>query len=130
MGLSIDDLRNGVDPEQLTAKFQEGAELFNRGEYFACHEVWEDVWRELKGENRTFLQALIQVAVGLYHAGRGNASGAESLLKRGIGRLEKFAPEYAGVRVGALLEDVDKLRAGGERPRLEYDRARVRQDLL
>lgn len=119
-----------MDPEQLTAKFHEGAELFNRGEYFACHEVWEDVWRELKGENRTFLQALIQVAVGLYHAGRGNASGAESLAKRGIRRLEKFAPEYAGVRVGALLEDVDKWRAGGERPRLEYDRARVRQDLL
>lgn len=109
--------------QALAAKFDEGAALFNRGEYFACHEAWEDVWRELKGENKVFVQGLIQVAVGLYHASRGNEHGAASLLKRGIGRLERFAPEYAGVQVRALLADVARWRAGGAKPTLEYGNA-------
>jgi predicted metal-dependent hydrolase len=119
-----------VDKEQLAARFDQGAKLFNAGEYFACHEAWEDVWRELKGENKIFVQALIQVAVGLYHASRGNERGAASLLKRGIRRLEKFAPEYAGVRAGALLADVAAWRTGVARPRLEYDRARMSRELI
>jgi uncharacterized protein len=98
----------------LMARFEEGAALFNSGDYFACHEAWEDVWRELRGDERLFLQALIQVAVGLYHASRWNVAGARGLFSRAVARLERFAPEYAGIDVQGLLAQVSPWRAAVE----------------
>jgi predicted metal-dependent hydrolase len=113
-------------------KFDEGAALFNSGEYFACHEAWEDVWRELQGNPRLFVQGLIQVAVGLYHASRWNTAGARGLFTRGVARLERFAPEYAGVDVSGLLAQLSPWRAAVETreelpagPRLDYDAQRL-----
>ena len=98
----------------LMAKFEEGVALFNSGDYFACHEAWEDVWRELTGDERLFVQGLIQIAVGLYHAGRWNVAGARGLFSRAVARLERFAPNYGGVDVRALLAQVGPWRAAIE----------------
>jgi predicted metal-dependent hydrolase len=100
--------------QSLAGRFDEGAALFNSGDYFACHEAWEDVWRELHGERRLFVQGLIQIAVALYHATRWNTAGARGLFSRGVARLERFAPEYCGVNVGALLADIAPCRAAAE----------------
>ena len=120
----------------LNEKFDEGAALFNSGEYFACHEAWEDVWRELQGDPRLFVQGLIQVAVGLYHASRWNTAGARGLFTRGVARLERFTPEYAGVNVRALLAAVAPWRAAIELreelpagPVLNYDREQTSRAL-
>jgi predicted metal-dependent hydrolase len=68
----------------------------------------------LHGDERRFVQGLIQIAVGLYHAGRWNAAGARGLFARAVKRLEGFAPEYAGVQVSALLAEVAPWRAAVE----------------
>ena len=99
---------------ELPAKFEEGAALFNAGDYYACHEAWEDVWRELTGDERLFLQGLIQIAVGLYHAGRWNVAGARGLFSRAVAKLERFTPEYGGVDVSSLLAQVGPWRAAIE----------------
>lgn len=98
----------------LMARFEEGAALFNAGDYFACHEAWEDVWRELTGDERLFVQGLIEIAVGLYHASRWNVAGARGLFSRAVARLERFVPEYGGVDVQELLEHVRPWRAAVE----------------
>src|SRR5690242_13966201 len=95
-----------TDQQTLLARFEEGATLFNAGQYFDCHEAWEDVWRELHGDERRFVQGLIQIAVGLYHASRWNVAGARGLFARAVARLEGFAPDYGGVQVSALLSQV------------------------
>lgn len=84
------------------SRFERGVELFNAGEYFAAHEVLEDVWRPAAGEERRFLQGLIQIAVALHHYSNGNLAGARSLFKRGASKLEDLPPDYCGVRAGAL----------------------------
>jgi len=43
-----------------------GIALFNRERFFECHEVLEEAWLKASGEQRTFLQGLIQVAVAFY----------------------------------------------------------------
>jgi hypothetical protein len=73
----------------LPSGFWHGIDLFNEREFFECHEVLEDVWREQTDPERTLTQGIIQIAVGLYHAGRDNFVGAEKLLIRGIERVEK-----------------------------------------
>ena len=52
----------------LPQRLEQGRVAFNRGEYFEAHELWEDVWRELAGAERIFVQGLIQIAAGLHLA--------------------------------------------------------------
>jgi predicted metal-dependent hydrolase len=79
------------------------SELFNRKQYFECHDLLEDAWTGTRGAERDFLQALIHIAVGMYHVAAGNHKGAMSQLGAGIGALEAFRPEREGLDVDQLL---------------------------
>src|SRR3972149_5447816 len=59
-----------------------GMERFNAGEFFEAHEVWEDLWIEVNGEEKAFYQGLIQAAVALHHARADNPGGARKLYER------------------------------------------------
>ena len=85
---------------------EEGLDLIRRGEYFAAHEVLEDVWRASAADERDFYQGLVHVAVAWYQAGRGNRVGCERQLEKAARRLGPFAPEHRGVDVAAALERV------------------------
>jgi hypothetical protein len=49
------------------ATFAEGVELFNAGEYYACHDVLEGLWNDSPEPRRSILHGILQCAVGLYH---------------------------------------------------------------
>jgi predicted metal-dependent hydrolase len=70
-------------------RLREGVELFNRGEFFECHEVLEAAWLEAAGAEKKFLQGLIQVAVSFYHLRRGNFPGSSRLLRAGLEKLSR-----------------------------------------
>jgi len=86
--------------------FLRGVALFNQGRFYDAHEVWEDVWREHRGPEKSLLQGLIQVAVGLHHFGQGNLPGARSLLRRGHKRLDEYPDEFPGLEVRALKQQI------------------------
>ena len=77
-------------------KFDEGAELLNRGEFFSAHEVLEDVWRAAPAAEKKFLQGVVQVAVALHHYSKGNLAGACSVLTRAHHNMAAAAPAGAG----------------------------------
>ena len=77
------------DPRYLA-----GIVLFNRGDFFEAHEVWESLWMETFGPEKPFIQGLIQAAVGLCHFCNGNVRGAAKLYKSSRGYMERFAPEF------------------------------------
>lgn len=89
-------------------KFEEGCRLFDEGEYFEAHEVWEDLWNEAEGPRRHYLQGLIQVAAALVHAGRENWNGTRKLFGSALLYLEKGAggAEPGEVDVAALRDAV------------------------
>jgi predicted metal-dependent hydrolase len=89
----------------MNEQVSHGIELFNRGEYFRCHEVLEDAWRHERGSPRQFLQALIHIAVGLYHYERGNRIGASGQLRKGARKLEGYEPDYEGIDASRLRRD-------------------------
>ncbi len=99
---------------------REGIELFNQGQFFQCHEVLEEVWLEASGEQKTFLQGLIQVAVAFHHLRHENLIGAGRLLTAGVEKLSGFAPQRDAIDVGGLLAALEPLReavsAGTIRP--------------
>jgi predicted metal-dependent hydrolase len=70
-------------------RLAEAIHLFNRGEWYACHDGFEELWHETQGPCRPLLQGLLQVAVSQLHLERGNRHGATVLLGEGLGRLER-----------------------------------------
>jgi uncharacterized protein len=58
-------------------------------DYFECHEVLEEYWKEVDPKNRTSQWVgLIQVAVGFYHYRRGNLAGAGRTFQKAIKNIE------------------------------------------
>jgi uncharacterized protein len=74
-----------------------GIVLFNRGDYFEAHEVWEDLWTEGAGPEKPFYQGLIQAAVGLCHFCNGNLRGALKLYHSSRDYMKRFGNHYLGL---------------------------------
>jgi uncharacterized protein len=82
----------------------EAQRLLDAGRPFHAHEVLEASWKAAPAAERDLWQGLAQLAVGLTHRERGNATGAATLLRRGADRIAPYAddPPY-GVQVAALV---------------------------
>jgi len=85
------------------------AALFNARLFFEVHELLEGCWREAEGDLKTFLQGLIQVAVGLHHHANGNLRGAIALLEDGNAKLARFGREAHGVELAAFRRAITEI---------------------
>lgn len=81
---------------------REGLRHFHAGAFFEAHEHWESVWLTAQDPEKTFLQALIQVAASFHHFHRGNRLGSISLLRSALRRLDTYPEAFAGVVVTPL----------------------------
>ncbi len=95
-------------------QFAHGVELFNRKEFFDCHDAFEELWMEERGERRLFLQALIQAAVGCYHLQNGNTTGAISQYHKSLAKLELYPDAYLGLNSGRLAAELRLCLLGAE----------------
>ena len=86
-----------------------GVDLFNRELFFECHELLEEAWLQSAGEQKMFLQGLIQMGVALYHLRRNNLIGAKRLMEAGMEKLSAFAPRHEQLEVQQLLEGAQAL---------------------
>lgn len=92
-----------LPPLETVAKARE---LLAEGRPFSAHEVLEARWKDAPEAERDLWQGLAQICVGLTHAARGNAVGADRLVERGTGRVEVYAgtdgPTY-GMDLAAIV---------------------------
>jgi uncharacterized protein len=101
----------------LDVRLSPGRAAFNRGEFFAAHELWEAVWRERAGDDRVLVQGLIQIAAGLHHAQNGRTGPAARLLARGTTKLARDTRgQTTTLPIAALIRDVERLQATLETP--------------
>jgi uncharacterized protein len=94
-------------PDSPDSRYLAGIELFNRGEYFDAHEVWEDLWQDCPACDRRFYQALIQAAVAIYHFERRNHTGAARLARSGKRYMDQYRPVYRGLDVNGFWLQVE-----------------------
>ena len=93
-----------------------GILLFNAGDFFQAHEVWEDWWRATTRPEKQTIQGMIQIAVAMHHATTGNFAGAISVMERALQNLEAAGDAWRGVnlqllrRAGRLL--IEQLKGG------------------
>jgi predicted metal-dependent hydrolase len=82
--------------------FREGVAHFNARRFFEAHESWEVIWLRAPEPVKTFLQGITQITAAFHHHRRGNFKGRESLLRKGLAKLERFAPDSYGIHVDLL----------------------------
>lgn len=96
-----------LTPQERRRLFLDGIELFNRRQFFACHEVLEVIWRSTDPEPKDLFQGLIQIAVGFFHHfERQRPEVALRVLIKGRRRLAPLAPKSYGLDLDLLLAGV------------------------
>jgi predicted metal-dependent hydrolase len=89
-------------------QLEQGRAAFNRGAFFEAHERWEEAWLQLAGDERLFVQGLIQIAAGLHHLQQGRPRPAARLLEKGRAKVRR-GKALAGLRVDRLYDGVGRL---------------------
>lgn len=83
-------------------------DLYNAGDFFEAHEVWEDVWLEEEGDVKAFLQGVIKIAAAFHHLSRGTYRGMWDLLIAGKNTLDPYRPAYRGVELERFLRRIER----------------------
>ncbi|HWP22601.1 MAG TPA: DUF309 domain-containing protein [Candidatus Binatia bacterium] len=92
----------------MDARLREGIRLFNERQYFQCHEIWEDFYRDTEDRNKPFLEGLIELAAALrLFCDFGETRGPVKMARQALIRLENFYPAFLGIRVKDLCEAVE-----------------------
>jgi uncharacterized protein len=93
---------------EYDARYLAGVLLFNRGDYFEAHEVWEALWMDTPAPEKKFYQGLIQAAVGLCHFANGNLRGAVKLYASSRGYMASFGSPYLGMDTAAFWAQMER----------------------
>ena len=92
--------------------------LFNAGDWYACHDGFEQLWHETQGSMRPLLQGILQIAVAQLHLERSNRHGAMVLTGEGLGRLRSCEDQALGLDLEALRQQASHwlqvLQSGAE----------------
>lgn len=89
--------------EIVPEEFWQAVEQFNQEQFYACHDTLEAIWMEASQPQKTFYQAVLQIAVAFYHLDNFNLRGAVILLGEGINKLRNYPAAYCGIDVDELL---------------------------
>jgi predicted metal-dependent hydrolase len=92
---------------QYDPRYLAGIVLFNRGDFFEAHEVWESLWMETFTPEKQFYQGLIQAAVGLCHFCNGNVRGALKLYKSSRDYMLRYGSPFLGLDQTAFWSEMD-----------------------
>jgi len=108
----------------MDARLREGIRLFNDRQFFASHEVLEDLYQETELENRPFLEGLIQLAAAFrLFADFGETKGPVRMIYQALIRFENFPPAFLQVRVKDLCQAAETwakaAEAAHDRPSIE-----------
>jgi predicted metal-dependent hydrolase len=104
-------------------------------DYFECHELLEEYWKSTGMEEEIWV-ALIQVAVGVYHARRGNRKGAIKMWQSAIQKLRHVTTIKTGLSLEELHDAVIHWTARAESngefedPMLPFVDVEFEQDLM
>jgi predicted metal-dependent hydrolase len=89
----------------LDDSLRAGIAVHNAGFYHAAHDAWEDRWLDLEvGDEKDFLQGLIQFTAAVHHATNRNWEGATGLAGSAQRYLADLPADHEGVNVGAVRD--------------------------
>ncbi|PIN06418.1 hypothetical protein CDL12_21026 [Handroanthus impetiginosus] len=78
------------EEEEESCSFNEAVSLFNKGDYYKCHDLLETLWNKSQEPTRTLVHGILQCAVGFHHLFNQNHRGAMMELGEGLCKLRKM----------------------------------------
>ncbi len=93
------------------AVVREGLRLMRARRWYAAHDAIEQAWREANGDERAFLQGLIQVAVSFEHLRRGNPRGALSQWGKAGSKLGRLGTRTCGIDIDVWCAEISRFFA-------------------
>jgi FixJ family two-component response regulator len=112
--------------EPLPPQAREAVDLFNRGEYYRQHDLFEVLWMEEERPIRDLYRAILQVGIAYYQVKRGNLRGAHKMALRSLQWLNILPDVCQGVDIKDLRENTARLldwlesaSSGGDQPGAE-----------
>src|SRR5437667_12233725 len=95
-------------PDSYEPRYLAGILFFNRRDFFEAHEVWESLWQDCCGPERSFYQGLIQAAVGLLHFVNGNLRGAAKLYRSSRDYMGRYGSRYLGLDLSDFWQQMER----------------------
>lgn len=108
------DALNNACQDPLPELAVDAIAQFNAGEYYAQHDLLEELWMATEEPVRDLYRAVLQVGIAYYQITRGNHRGALKMLLRSKQWLVILPDQCQGIDVKALREDSDRVRAALE----------------
>ncbi|KAK6159027.1 hypothetical protein DH2020_006341 [Rehmannia glutinosa] len=101
------------EEDEEICSFDEAVTLFNKRDYYKCHDVLETLWNKSQEPTRTLVHGILQCAVGFHHLFNQNHKGAMMELGEGVCKLRKMnfenGPFYQFEKeISAVLEFIYK----------------------
>lgn len=93
-------------PYEISDSAWVGIELFNREQYFEAHEYLENAWRNESSVIRDLYQGILQAGICLFHARRGNLTGAIKVGDRAIHHLSAWQRYTHPLDIARLYRDI------------------------
>ena len=100
---------NDIFSEEFKNSLDNALNLFNNQHWYEAHDVLEDIWNELDGDERQIIQGILQVSVSQFHLNKGNKNGAMILLGEGLGRIKNRTNTSIGLDLSAFCHRVNSL---------------------
>ena len=97
-----------LSDEERRAGMERGQRAFERGEFYEAHEIWEVVWNAVKGPERIWIQALIQISAAHYQLERGRPDPCARLLRRALAKLDGCPAAIHGVDLRAARDGAER----------------------
>ena len=101
--------------DELPELAKQGIEMFNKGEYYKQHDLFEEQWMETETPVRDLYRAVLQVGVAYFQIERGNYRGALKMLQRSVQWLVVLPDVCQGINVKKLRDESFAVRHELER---------------
>lgn len=87
--------------------FEKGKLAFNSSQFFEAHDIWEEIWQDIRVNNPdslelSQLQGLIQIAVALHLKKESRLVGAKKVLERAHFNISCSEPVYNNINLPEL----------------------------
>ncbi|XP_022766273.1 uncharacterized protein LOC111311158 [Durio zibethinus] len=82
--------RDEDSEDHENCSFDQAVSLFNKREYYKCHDLLEALWNKAEEPARNLIHGILQCAVGFHHLFNQNHRGAMMELGEGLCKLRKM----------------------------------------
>jgi predicted metal-dependent hydrolase len=97
------------------------AEFYGSRDYFECHEIMEEYWKENPDSiYKSCWLVLIRIPVCLYHARRGNWTGAVKLISKAAEEADARQFDQLGLDGTQLVEQLKHASSAWNNPDTDY----------